>query len=972
MQHKQPRAPKEKLKQLLQKLVRLWKNDWDNADYPGKILPELMKDLDNCNPTEGPVIEKIQAVVARNEWDTLPGRLRKAHQITQKTPELHENLKHMISDFQLNKAQALFQKYSQVFDKNAYEAERSHRITKRRNAIMQHLQDNDLEMANNLFEKSYEVLTTTESAEMHEWFESEAARRANIYLQQRIIPLLKEYRFEEARSEFQIISKYADSHEYQTIEEKYRSDQGISKEKQALAVLLLQQDFKGAQEAFKQMHYLPVKQFMKLMGRHVQAYFKDKLRIDIDLDKATALSTVSQRTLVKARAGSGKTMLLACFVKLLVEKFDVSPDQILVMAFNKKAAHVIRERIQKDLAVPEFSNARTFHSLAWHLVPAEEKSFVLADNEASEEYEKNRTQRIEKIWKALRRRRPQLSLLAYLMLRRESTLAQDVFDPESDEYYLYRRNECQSSLRGEPVKSKGEKYIADFLLEHDIHYSYERTYRIGTSLYNPDFTIWDGKDPKIIIEHWAIDPDNPRSHVPDHWETTTKQYRSDILDKREYWRKKKMPLLETNAQQVYKKGREGFEKHLESLLIKEGICCEKLLLDEIKRRISDKITRKLIKLFGDLISRAKKAGYTPAQVKKLYNADSEVDTRTRAFGNIAWRVYQEYEDSLTKGATDYDSLLSDARKQIDKLQGNIEVDDHTRGSFGLPKLKWLLIDEFQDFSILFDDLVESMMKWNPDLRILCVGDDWQAINGFAGSDLRFIQAFGEASTDSISVDLPTNRRSRANIVKAGNKFMQWMGGRQARSLPGMKGGNVRFLYVDEMYIDRHSSEDQQFLVPRKGHPKETEILLSKYIKLLTGLIAKDPARSYSILTRTNQVGSISKEMFMKKLSASLEKRGIRKKDQHIDVSTVHKYKGRESDVTVVLRVIHRQFPLIHPDWTLLAPLGTTLQDVIDEERRLFYVAISRAREEVILVTEKGRKSNFIQDYIDSYPKKELD
>ena len=66
-------------------------------------------------------------------------------------------------------------------------------------------------------------------------------------------------------------------------------------------------------------------------------------------------------------------------------------------------------------------------------------------------------------------------------------------------------------------------------------------------------------------------------------------------------------------------------------------------------------------------------------------------------------------------------------------------------------------------------------------------------------------------------------------------------------------------------------------------------------------------------------------------------------------------------MSLVLRVVDRQFPLIHPDSALLAPLGQTPKRIIEEERRLFYVAISRAKKRLVLVTERDRESLFLEE-----------
>ena len=86
----------------------------------------------------------------------------------------------------------------------------------------------------------------------------------------------------------------------------------------------------------------------------------------------------------------------------------------------------------------------------------------------------------------------------------------------------------------------------------------------------------------------------------------------------------------------------------------------------------------------------------------------------------------------------------------------------------------LLIDEFQDFSKLFYKLIISIKKYNPNLKLYCVGDDWQAINGFAGSDLKYFENFKNIFNNSETVEtsnLLYNYRSGKSIVGVGNRIM---------------------------------------------------------------------------------------------------------------------------------------------------------------------------------------------------------
>ena len=114
-------------------------------------------------------------------------------------------------------------------------------------------------------------------------------------------------------------------------------------------------------------------------------------------------------------------------------------------------------------------------------------------------------------------------------------------------------------------------------------------------------------------------------------------------------------------------------------------------------------------------------------------------------------------------------VQSNQAKPIKRLAGR-DVKPFSVGS-----LKYILIDEFQDFNPLFFSLINSITNINPSLKILAVGDDWQAINQFAGASDKYVKNFDEFFPNSQSVNLLTNYRSKANIINYSNSLMKGKG-----------------------------------------------------------------------------------------------------------------------------------------------------------------------------------------------------
>lgn len=956
------------LRRLIRQLLLLWREDWDRVDYTVDILPKLMDGRERPTGKEHALLKRIQVIATPEEWRSLhdqPDRARGEMALLRVALEVQPELERLLKLFQLTRADALFGEDRDALDPEWYEALRRARIADRRDTTIRYwLARGDYARALEETRVAQEVLRADESCALETWCLDEIHRSAEAVLQQRVLPLLELYAYEEAQTTYSPLREYLGERRYATLEAGFRAQELAERSAKEIAELLARYSFREAQDAFRRSAGITREGFTRMMGRQVEAYFNHVVGFEIDKQKGRALSTVSPRTLVEARAGSGKTSLIACFVRMLTEKFGVASDEILVVAFNRRAAAEIGERVREDLGVGAFRNARTFHSLAWHIVPAEKRRHVLMDSREEEVWEASREKFLTECWEELTHLHPLLLLRAFLILRGEAAPRESELVPGSREYYLYRRNECQTSLNGEAVKSRGEKYIADFLFEHGLPYAYERNYYWGTEdgspqLYHPDFTIFSERG-EVVVEHWALDPDDPTATVPDHWLKDTEQYRKEISRKKLFWHNRST-LIETHAAQVARLGRVGFESRLKGLLEGNGILCKRLPQEKLNAKVQHHRLKWLILQFGNLITRAKKASLSPDQVRQLYSERS-LDRRTRRFGRIAWRMYEAYEKRMLEhGVTDYDSLLREAALAVTEHSGQFLVDDFTRGAFALDRLRWLFVDEFQDYSALFDALVHAIADRSADLRVVCVGDSWQAINAFAGSELRFIEEYETLypAGQAARLQLPVNRRSRHDIVACGNRFMRWAKGRPAEAVKGSLGGRVDEAYVDDVSLNlAEGSPDERYLLRRTPSAKEVDVLTSKYLKLVVETIQNQPGRTYSILARTNKLSaSLGLGAFANHVFACLDK-DARKR---VQVSTVHRYKGRESDVTIVLRVIQRQFPLIHPDSALYSPLGETIAEVIDEERRLFYVAISRARDELVLVTERGRRSEFLDD-----------
>ena len=691
-------------------------------------------------------------------------------------------------------------------------------------------------------------------------------------------------------------------------------------------------------------------------------------------NQLVAIGDVSHNCLLRARAGSGKTTVLKQKINLILRTTKIQPDEIMALAFNGSAAAEIKRKVQSDFNHLTFSNSRTFHSLAYRIVDPVQKP--LKDKEQS--------QYIESLLKD--EMNPAVIQDIYEFFRMEMAEIQNLGSLLNEhDFYHMRRNSTHQTLKDEQVKSTGEKWIADFLFEHDLRYAYERSWSIDAKNkagnYHPDFSIAVQRNATdVVLEHWGIDEFDSKRLVPEHWTKKWDEYRSEMDWKRNYWKehnsrypKKPIVFIETSIRDM-RGGREKFENILKQKLIDIKVLVIKLPLETLQNEVVRTQTPKLVNSIRTFIERAKKACLSPRAVDQKLIGFKFESKKEEVFVKLATRMYHRYQESLL-GRLDYDDLLREATGKIHQQKGMISIatDDHS--SIALDKIKWIMIDEYQDFSQLFFNLLDSLRTYNPEVKFFCVGDNWQAINGFAGSDLKFFDDFESYFKSATILDLPDNYRSQSNIVDQANSFMRHKTGEASIAKNGGLTSNPIIKYhANDVYInfDNHDPHKEHEIYKTreisKGELKNIDptFKMARLFMLCQKIIKQHSLKdtTFMIVRRGKYLAYrySNLELFKAKLKKVFDESDIsqfRDFDDQVRCVTAHRSKGDEADVVIVLNVDERKFPQFHPDNLLYRILGVTVGDVYEEEERLFYVAITRAKKELYLVTEKKRESEFL-------------
>lgn len=797
-------------------------------------------------------------------------------------------------------------------------------------------------------------------------------------IRERINALLGIYQFDKARKLRLLIASEYTEEKYLQLEKEHRVQQQKQTNLLSLKKLLGEYKFEQADELFLTGNWLTPEEYTQMKAGHIGEYINQTYPEGVDDEQAYALAVNTDNLLITARAGSGKTRVLAAKTSLLIDHYDIHPDHIMVLAFNRKAAEEIHTRIKNAFNQPHFANARTFHSLAHQLTqPTEE---ILHD-ERDDISTQKQSLFVQDIVKE-KLKESNFAARVYCYFRDEyMQMERSGFFKDDQEYYQFRRNLRWVTLNGERVKSAGEKMIADYFFEHDVPYIYEDARYWNQSIYRPDFLIFNNNR-KFALEHWGIDPKDPKRGISSEWGKTWQEYFTQIDQKRLYWQKEGFPLLETCVKDL-DKGRQAFEKILESRLVTTGIEPRRLTQGEILKRLREReyVISRLTKSFLSFIQNAKKRRWNPDNISEQIAKYQAKSKREQVFLLLAEEMFLIYEEKLRAShpkKIDFDDLLLRAISKVHHLKGECKfsVGNLKNRSIQMKELRWVLIDEYQDFSPLFFELIDALRQCNPRLKLVCVGDDWQAINSFAGSDLTFFLGYGNFFPSSRTVNLLTNHRSKRKIVETGNALMVGHG-EPGKADPQFSDGQIIHYHIDDVWLEIRDDPqfrdertyDRKFVILEEGAKNKSDegtirLLASKYLKLCYSLIVQEEhlGKTVAILNRTNWIEGVSLSNFRNRLMSIIDaeqRERIGNLEDKLQVVTAHKYKGKEADLVIILNACNGAFPLLHPDNQMFGIFGKDSAEVLEEERRLFYVALTRAESHLVIISEKENASLFL-------------
>ncbi len=627
-----------------------------------------------------------------------------------------------------------------------------------------------------------------------------------------------------------------------------------------------------------------------------------------------------ENVLVLAGAGTGKTSTMRAKAAYLVQAGLAKPDEILLLAFGRDARAELAERVHATPGL-EKVEVSTFHALGMNILRLGRNRAVGVSGLATDERQlpKFIDLGIEELFSNPSFKDTVRQYFGGLLF----PFPNDLEFKSKGHYFRYLKDNEIRTMQGEDVKSFEELEIANYLFMQGIEYQYEHRYKIDTATpdrraYCPDFYL---PQLDLYIEHFGIDENgNTATHVD------AKDYLEGMEWKRALHKTYQTNLIETYS---YENKKGGLTVVLERKL--EEFCKgREKTLDDYRSQRSDKDLFGKLKELGTLSSFSKLvAAFLTAFKSSSHELDDLQPKTTRNLNDLRFQVFL----SLFKPIYDrYQSVL-EANDTIDFSDMIREALHHVREGNYVSPYKYIMVDEFQDISPLRAELIKAMKAQQPECALFCVGDDWQAIYRFTGSDVTLTTSFAEnfGATEEIALDKTFRFNNRISDVASSFVVANPM---QKRKVLHTNAVSDR----TEVHVIR---EDD------KG------VALGKALNV----IAEDSGGRNATVFLLARFGDKCRPDNLDQIQRSYH-------TLNIEFLTAHSSKGSEADYVVVLDVVKGKygFPsLVNSDPILERVLPGGDDFLHAEERRLFYVAMTRARNRVYLLTAPGMESEFIQE-----------
>ncbi len=691
--------------------------------------------------------------------------------------------------------------------------------------------------------------------------------------------------------------------------------------------------------------------------------------IVLDEDQRRVVLTDEDYCLVIAGAGAGKTTTVAAKVKYLVDKKGIDPSQILVVSFTNKAVNELKDRIQKELDIP--CPIATFHSTGnaiIHKNSPDEKLNIVDQSKlyfVIRDYFRNSIMRNESAVNNLI-----MFFASYFDAPYEgsdlnaffnniakanfSTMRGDLEDFKRE--VIDTRTKKSVTIQNEVLRSYQEVEIANFLYLNNIDYEYEPIYKYDIEFsrkpYTPDFIIYQGEK-SAYLEHFGITESGENDRfTPEEIE----RYKKAVRDKCILHKEHGTTLIYTFS--AYNDGRSLLD-HLKENLEAKGFELKPRSNKEVMEMLvageENRYIRKLINLICRFISNFKVNAYQADDFSRMYHSTQNV--RSRLFLSICNDCYLEYERWLKENkAVDFEDMINESTRLLREVKEMKKKLD----------FKYIIVDEYQDISRQRFDLTKELSEVT-DAKIIAVGDDWQSIYAFSGSDITLFTKFEEKMGYAKMLKIVRTYRNSQEVIDIAGNFIQ-------RNKEQINKQLISPKHIDDpVLIYTYDGTRKAYNGNRKsgGNYEMARSIETVLTDLLNYKKAegKDPG-SILLLGRYGFDGDhLERTGLFEYINRTNKVRSVKYPQLDITFMTAHSSKGLGYDDVIVINGKNETygFPTkVEDDPVLSLVIKGDRSIDYAEERRLFYVAMTRTKNRVFFVAPEANPSEFLLELKQSY------
>lgn len=653
-------------------------------------------------------------------------------------------------------------------------------------------------------------------------------------------------------------------------------------------------------------------------------FFNNVENSSLTEEQSRAVICFDNRVLLVASAGSGKTSTMVAKTGFALKKGYFAPENILLLAFNKKAADELNRRIKSrliHLGLPaEKVDSKTFHALGLDIIgnSTGKRPTVAKWVENGQDVEML-LNLVDEIKDTDENFRTNWDLFRVVLSQDLPAFGKEQDSPDS--WDTDKKSGGFWTLNGDIVKSRGELLIANWLFYNGVNYEYESPYCIDTAdsqhrQYRPDFYF---PDIDAYLEHWAI---NEKGEAPAEFIG----YAEGMAWKKLLHQEHGTKLLETTMAGLW--NGDAFA-YLAKKLTELGL---KLDPNPERKGVGRKPieNHRLGRTFRSFLTHFKSNQLTFESLReRLADGDAgKFRYRHHVFIELFEKIFAAWQSKLkSEKSIDFEDMLIMADACIEN--------GDWKNPFDL-----VMVDEFQDVSNARARLVASLVKGSGKY-LFAVGDDWQSINRFAGSDLSVMTEFSSTFGPSVMMKLESTFRCPQSLCD-----------------------------VSSVFIQKNPKQIRKQV-------KSTKPNISTPITIIK--VKDETAIQGVVAQRINQIASQQKSP-----TAPLEKvfvLGRYRRDiellpntsfaPHLKVEfvTVHSSKGLEADHIIIPRMTSETmgFPSRIEDDPVLQLAMPSCDSYADaEERRLLYVALTRAKASVAIITIDHKESPFIVELVQEH------